>query len=76
MQSGQHGPRCTIPNCPGCTPHPMRAEVDEIIPVSRGGSPYERSNTQLTHRICNQRKSDGRKPKASDVTGMPVSTGW
>ena len=33
-------------------------EIDEIIPVSRGGSPYSRANTQLAHRICNQRKSD------------------
>lgn len=40
------------------TPHPMSAEVDEIIPVSKGGSPYARDNVQLVHRICNQRKSD------------------
>ena len=40
------------------TPHPMSAEVDEIIPVSKGGSPYDRNNVQLVHRICNQRKSN------------------
>lgn len=35
---------------------PMAPEVDEIIPVSRGGSPYDIDNLQLTHRICNERK--------------------
>lgn len=40
------------------TPHPGSAEVDEIIPVSRGGSPYLRSNCQLTHRRCNRAKSN------------------
>ena len=40
------------------TPHPMSAEVDEILPVSKGGSPYDRRNVQLTHRICNQRKGN------------------
>ncbi|RIY26653.1 endonuclease [Bifidobacteriaceae bacterium WP022] len=39
------------------TPHPMSAEVDEIIPVSRGGSPYEWNNIRLTHRRCNRIKS-------------------
>ena len=37
---------------------PMAPEVDEIIPVSRGGSPYDWDNLQLTHRICNQRKGN------------------
>jgi hypothetical protein len=37
------------------TPHPMSAEVDELIPVSRGGDPY---SCRLTHRICNRFKSD------------------
>jgi 5-methylcytosine-specific restriction endonuclease McrA len=40
------------------TPHPMSAEVDEIIPISKGGSPVARDNVQLTHRICNQRKGN------------------
>ena len=40
------------------TPHPGSPEVDEIIPVSLGGSPTDRKNTQLTHRACNQRKSN------------------
>lgn len=33
---------------------PQSPEVHEIIPVSRGGSPYEVGNCTLTHRACNQ----------------------
>jgi 5-methylcytosine-specific restriction endonuclease McrA len=44
-------------------PHPLSPEVDEVIPVSRGGSPTDKSNLQLAHRICNQRR--GAKPLAA-----------
>lgn len=54
----KHGPRCTGTPCRGCVPDPMRGEVDEDIPRSRGGSPYDRSNCHLLHRVCNQFKSD------------------
>ncbi len=40
------------------TPHPMSAEVDEIVPVSRGGNPYDWHNVRLTHRRCNRLKSN------------------
>jgi 5-methylcytosine-specific restriction endonuclease McrA len=40
------------------TPHPMSAEVDELVPVSRGGDPYSFANCRLTHRRCNRFKSD------------------
>ncbi len=56
MTLGGHGKKCPGPPCPGCQPHPMRGEVDEDIPRSRGGSPYERANTHLMHRGCNQWK--------------------
>ncbi len=42
--------------------HPMAFEVDEIVPVSKGGSPYEFENLEAAHRICNQRR--GNKPLA------------
>lgn len=65
------------------TPHPLSCELDEIIPYSRGGSPTSYDNTQLTHRICNQRKSD----KITNTTGhqntkkqpqntIPISRQW
>lgn len=40
------------------TPHPLSAEVDEIIPVSRGGDPLAWDNVRLTHRRCNLLKSN------------------
>lgn len=40
------------------TPDPWSAEVDEIIPVSRGGDPLARDNTRLTHRRCNRARSN------------------
>ena len=55
---GQHGPKCNTPTCTGCKPHPHRAEVDEDLPRSRGGSPLQRNNCHLMHRACNQYKSD------------------
>lgn len=53
---GQHGPKCSRLDCWGCKPDPMRGEVDEDLPRSRGGSPYDRKNTRLMHRCCNQWK--------------------
>lgn len=40
------------------SPHPMSAEVDELIPVSRGGDPLSFANCRLTHRRCNRLKGD------------------
>lgn len=56
--AGQHGDRCTNPDCRGCMPDPMRGEVDEILARAMGGSPLERANTHLVCRRCNQMKSD------------------
>ena len=38
--------------------HPMSFEVDEIVPVSMGGSPFDRTNVDAAHRICNQRRGN------------------
>lgn len=57
---------------------PMSPELDEIIPVSRGGSPYDIDNLQLTHRVCNRRK--GAKmvgdDMPEDVNPIPNSRSW
>lgn len=37
---------------------PESPELDEKIPVARGGDPYDINNLQLTHRRCNRQKSD------------------
>jgi 5-methylcytosine-specific restriction endonuclease McrA len=40
------------------SPHPMSAEVEHLVPVSRGGAIYAPENCGLCHRICNQRKGN------------------
>ncbi|WP_169171832.1 HNH endonuclease signature motif containing protein [Bifidobacterium oedipodis] len=67
-------------------PDPMSAEVDEIIPVSRGGSATNLRNLQKVHRCCNQLKSDKslawarQKAKGAPAlksTAVPFKTsGW
>ena len=36
--------------------HPLSAEVDHKIPVTKGGDPANIENLQLAHRKCNQTK--------------------
>lgn len=57
--------------------HPMSAEIDEIIPISRGGSPYNKDNLQLAHRICNQKKSNRMPISIEKIkTEFPTSRKW
>lgn len=56
------------------TPHPGSPEVDEIIPFSKGGSPYTRANTQLTHRRCNRLKSNRMPDEVTTTTGTRTWT--
>jgi 5-methylcytosine-specific restriction endonuclease McrA len=53
----------------------MRGEVDEINPVSKGGSPTLRSNCQLAHRACNELKGnrDHILRPAEPVTPYPLA---
>lgn len=57
---------------------PLSPELDEIIPVSRGGSPYDIDNLQLVHRICNERK--GAKMAGDEISTIenptPNSRNW
>jgi hypothetical protein len=65
LQLGVHSERCKRegrPDCTGCVPHPMRGEVDEIVPVRDGGSPFDRSNCRLTHRLCNRYRDTKKQP--------------
>jgi len=80
------GGTCTWPGCPwpgeefDRTLHHLddRAPVvDEIIPISRGGSPTSRDNTRLLHRWCNQQRGDGRRtPKTTATTPVIASDIW
>lgn len=67
--------------------HPYSFEVDELVPVSMGGSPTSRANVDAAHRCCNQWRSNksvaevlalakGKKasaPKAESVQGVTSS---
>ena len=57
----------------------MSFEVDEIVPVSKGGDPLDFGNTQPAHRICNQRKGNkmhGQAPGKAPKNGLPLSREW
>lgn len=57
--------------------HPMSFEVDEIVPVSKGGDPLDFANTQPAHRMCNQRKGNGAPRKGKPPKrGLPTSRDW
>lgn len=45
-------------------PHglPGSPEIDEIVPVSLGGNPLDRTNCRLTHRLCNVLRGNGTRP--------------
>ena len=38
--------------------HPLAFELDELVPVSKGGSPIDFENTAGSHRVCNQWRSN------------------
>lgn len=50
---------------------PMSFEVDELVPVSRGGDPLRYDNVDAAHRICNQRRGN-RMPGDAGARGLPV----
>ena len=58
------------------TPDPMSAEVDEIIPVSKGGNPLDIRNCRLVHRICNQRRGNRVNPQVRTQEPTRHSRKW
>lgn len=38
--------------------HPFSFEVDELVPISKGGNPLDKRNVDAAHRICNQRRGN------------------
>lgn len=52
--------------------HPGSFECDELVPVSRGGSPYAHDNIAAAHRACNQWRSNR---SVSEVMRMASSRG-
>lgn len=46
---------------------PVAFECDELVPVSRNGSPYDRANVDAAHRCCNNWRSN-RSVREVEVT--------
>jgi len=55
---------------------PGSPEVDEVIPVSLGGSPIQRSNCRLTHRLCNIRRGNGTKTPKPIIQPVTTARHW
>lgn len=53
---------------------PLSFEVDEIVPVSKGGDPLDRSNVAAAHRICNQRRGNRDIGPKRSAASTPVIT--
>ena len=73
---GVHTERCAKPDCRGCKRHPLSPEVDEILPVSLGGSPIDRNNCRLAHRICNERRGNGTRIRKTPTTQLRRVREW
>lgn len=58
--------------------HPMSFELDELVPVSKGGNPLDISNVAPAHRICNQKRGNKtlRKPPEPTADRLPKSREW
>ena len=55
--------------------HPWSFEVDEIVPVSRGGSPLDYRNVGAAHRICNQRRGNRMPARRTAYATRGAATG-
>lgn len=53
---------------------PWSLECDEIVPISRGGSPTDPDNVRPTHRICNQRRGAGKDGERVTAPQAPHDT--
>lgn len=64
--------------------HPMSFEVDELVPVRRGGDPLDYRNVDAAHRSCNARRAQiemreergGGRPGSGSLGLFPTSGSW
>ncbi len=79
---GAHSAKCNARDnithqgkpCAGCVYHPKSPVVDEIVPVTQGGSPFNRGNCRLAHRDCNRTRSDGSERGKTPKTKRELTT--
>lgn len=59
---------CGLPIPPDAPPGtPLAFELDELVPVSRGGSPIDPANVAPAHRCCNQWRGNKSMPRVEAV---------
>ena len=64
--------------------HPLSFECDELVPVSKGGSPYDRRNVAATHRLCNEWRGNKSVAEVLELArrsrttqqSLPTSQSW
>lgn len=72
---------CQIPECGRPIdkslrwPHPMSFSIDHIVPLSQGGSEFDRHNLRPAHLLCNQRRGDGTAARRK-ARSNPTSRSW
>lgn len=52
--------------------HPMSYELDEVVPVSKGGDPLDPANVAPAHRVCNQRRGNRGLAPARPAPARPA----
>ena len=55
--------------------HPLSFEVDELIPVSKGGSPIDYLNVDAAHRCCNEWRRDKTVPQVLAMAAQAKGRG-
>ena len=55
------------------SPDPMSFELDHIVPISKGGDPYDPANGQASHRCCNNWRKDRGMRWVDDVMSGAIS---
>lgn len=57
----------------------LAVEIDHIVPLARGGRPYDQENLQLSHAGCNRKKGarmDSDYIGESVTNPFPISSNW
>jgi len=50
--------------------HMLAVEIDEEIPFSKGGDPFDKHGTHLVHRFCNLKKGSRVLPRGAFSEGV------
>jgi len=50
--------------------HMLSVEIDEEIPFSKGGDPFDKDGTHLVHRFCNLKKGSKILPRGAFSRGV------